>query len=93
MLDSSKVCRLIKNFLTLLRALCSAPSYLIEGFLDLVEVIEVVLHCHTDGVHSMRACQPLPRQQLIQVMLANAMSKSKQLNALESVFKALDPSI
>lgn len=44
-------------------------SYLIEGFLDLVEVIEVVLHSYTDGVHSMRTCQPLPCQQLIEVVL------------------------
>ena len=46
-------------------------SYLIEGLLDLVKVIEIVLNCHTDGVHSMRAGQPLPGQQLIQVMLLN----------------------
>lgn len=46
-------------------------SYLIKRFLDLVEVIEVVFHCHTDGVHSMRACKPLPGQQLIQVTLVN----------------------
>lgn len=57
-------------------------SYLIEGLLDLVKVIEIVLHCHTDGVHSVRAGQPLSGQQLIQVMLLNKMSKSKHLNAL-----------
>lgn len=47
-------------------------SYLIKGFLDLVEVIEVVLHSYTDGVHSMRTCQPLPCQQLIEVVLIKA---------------------
>lgn len=54
-------------------------SHLIERLLDLVEVIEVVLHRHTDGVNSMRAHQPLPGQQLIQVMLLNATSKSKSV--------------
>lgn len=55
------------------------PSYLIEGFLDLVEVIEVVLHCDADGVHSMRASHPLPGQKLSQVMLFNAIKKKKPL--------------
>ena len=62
---------------TLLRAYNLLQSYLIERFLDLIEVIEVVLHCHTDSVHSMRAYQPLPGQQLIQMMLVNATSRSQ----------------
>ena len=46
-------------------------SHLIAGFLDLVEVVEVIFHRHTDGVDSVRAHQPLPGQQLIQVILLN----------------------
>ena len=64
-------------------------SYLIEGLLDLVEVIEVVLHRHTDGVHSVRAHQPLPGQQLVQVMLLSAMSKSVSSCFCPSYWKAL----
>lgn len=55
-------------------------SDLVKGLLDLVEVIEVVLHCHTDGVHSMRAHQPLPGQKLIQVILINTGSHSRPEN-------------
>lgn len=52
---------------------CLQNFYLIERFLNLVEVIEIVLHRHTDGIHSMRARQPLPGQQFVQVTLENAM--------------------
>lgn len=54
-------------------------SYLIKGLLDLVEVIEVVLHCHTDGVHSMRACEPLPSEKLIEVILMDKRSHIQEM--------------
>ena len=56
-------------------------SYLVEGLLDLVEVVEVILHRHTDGVHSMRSRQPLPGQQLVQVMLDMRRTHDRELSA------------
>lgn len=35
----------------LMRTWRAPPSHLVKGLLDLVEVIEVVLHGHADGVH------------------------------------------
>jgi hypothetical protein len=43
--------------------------YRIERLLDLGEIVEVILDCHTDGVHCMGPSQPLPGQQLIEMML------------------------
>lgn len=43
--------------------------YRIERPLDLGEVIEVILDGHTDGVHCMGPRQPLPGQQLTEMML------------------------
>lgn len=43
--------------------------YRIERPLDLGEVVEVILDGHTDGVHCMGPRQPLPGQQLTEMML------------------------